>query len=125
MVEGRRLYASPTTELAQWTGDHPPEHTELGKKVWSTTLEIPPEEDAAVRFDYRTPGVVRRIGDDSVYRLTVQHQPKVRPETLEVRLQLPPGAGNVRAPGWTRSGETLIWARQLAKDKVLEVRWQG
>jgi len=125
MVKGRRLEASPTAELAAWNGNHPPEHFELGKKVWSTTLEIPPQQDAAVRFDYRVPGVVRKVGDHSVYRLTVQHQPKVRPETLEVRLQLPPGAGGVVAPGWTRSGDTLMWARPLVKDMILEVKWRG
>nr|MBA3349355.1 hypothetical protein [Actinomycetota bacterium] len=124
MVKGRRLEVSPTAELAAWTGNRPPEHTELGKKVWSTTLEIPPQQEAAVRFDYRVPGVVRSEGGHNVYRLTVQHQPKVRPETLEVRLQLPPGAGGVVAPGWTRSGDTLMWAKPVVKDMVLEVRWQ-
>ena len=125
MVEGRRLDASPTAELAAWVGGRPPEHTELGKKVWSTTLEIPPREDAAVRFDYRVPGVVRTDGDHNFYRLTVQHQPKVRPERLEVRLRLPPGASGVVAPGWSRSQGTLEWAGALTKDMVLEVRWRG
>lgn len=124
MVEGRRLDASPTAELAAWVGNRPPEHTERGKKVWSTTLEIPPRHDAAVRFDYRVPGVVHRDGKHNVYRLEIQHQPKVRPETLEVNLQLPPGAGGVMAPGWTRSGDKLRWAKPLTRDVVLEVKWR-
>ena len=70
----------------------PPEHLERGKKVWSGTLAIPPDEDGSLTFDYRVPGVVRTVDGSRVYHLVVQHQPKVQPETLVVRLKLPEGA---------------------------------
>ncbi len=119
--EGSRLATPPglvtTTSL-------PSEHRELGKKVWSATFEIPPGEDAAMRLAYRVPGVVRTVRGRSTYRLIVQHQPKVHPEVLELRLDLPPGATAVAAPGWERDGKTLVWERPLEKDLDLEVSWR-
>lgn len=124
VTAGTRLDASPTPELAAWTGRQPPQHFERGKTVWSTTLEIPPEEEGAVRFDYSVPDVVRTANGRNHYRLVVQHQPKVRPETMRVELELPDGASSVDAPGWTVDGNRLTWERPLAKDKVLEVSWR-
>jgi hypothetical protein len=54
----------------------------------------------------------------------VQHQPKVRPEQLIVRIHLPEGARDVRAPGWRRDGDTLVLDRVQLRDLELEVSWQ-
>ena len=119
-VEGSRVDTPPP---ATWTGDQPPTHEEQGKKVWSATLEIPPGEEGSVRFDYRVPGVVREENGRSSYSLTVQHQPRVRPETLDIRLTLPDDADAIAAPGWERDGQTLIWSKPLRRDMVLKVSW--
>lgn len=120
-VDGRRLDTPPP---GVWTGDQPPTHFENGKKVWSATLEIAPGDTGAVRFDYRVPGVVVQEGRRSVYRLHVQRQPKVRPEELVVRIALPDDARAIRAPGWERDGDQLVWQRPLMKDTELEVSWR-
>jgi Protein of unknown function (DUF4012) len=102
----------------------PPEHLERGKKVWSGTLAIPPGEDGSLTFDYRVPGVVRTVDGSRVYHLVVQHQPKVQPETLVVRLKLPDGASGIHAKGWKRDGDVLVWDKPLTEDLDLEVSWQ-
>jgi hypothetical protein len=111
-------------EPAAWDGDEPATHLERGKTVWSATLQIPPQMEASVRFDYRVPSVVDTIGKRKTYRLVVQHQPRVRPETLEVRLRLPDDAQTVVAKGWTRDSDTLVWSHPLTKDVELEVSWR-
>ena len=121
-VRGTRL---DTPLPAIWPDDEvPAEHTERGKKVWSTTLDILPEETGTVRFGYRVPGVIRTEGDRSVYRLVLQHQPKVRPETMTVNLTPPQGATDIDAPGWAKEGERLVWSKSLKEDLVLEVSWR-
>jgi hypothetical protein len=56
--------------------------------------------------------------------LVLQRQPKVRPETITVRLALPPGATDVQARGFERDGNTLTLERVLREDAVLEVTWR-
>lgn len=120
-VRGTRLDTPPP---GIWTGDTPPTHIEKGKRVWSGTLQIPPGEDGSLVFEYLVPGVVRTEDGRRIYRLHVQHQPKVRPEILDLRLTLPPGAKDVRAPGWKRDGDVLVQERPLLRDMILEVSWQ-
>jgi hypothetical protein len=119
--EGERLASPPNLVFVS---DTPTEHVEKGKKVWSATFDVPPGEEAAMRVDYRVPGVVRSRDGRRVYRLIVQHQPKVRPEQLRITLTLPAGAGRVDAPGWKRKGDVLEWAKPLTQDLDLEVSWQ-
>jgi Protein of unknown function (DUF4012) len=113
-----------TPAPAVWTNG-PAEHLERGKKVWSATLQIPAQEQSSLAFAYRVPGVVRTRGGRRVYRLVLQHQPKVNPERLTVALTLPPGAAAVKAPGFTRKGESLVWRAALRRDKVLTVSWRA
>lgn len=110
---------------AAWSGGRPPEYLEKGKKVWAVAFLIPVEESAAVSYDYRVPGVVHTEQGRRVYRLVVQHQPKVHPERMVIRFRLPEGASDVRAPGWKRKGENvLVWERSVRRDLELEVSWQ-
>ena len=110
---------------AVWSGPaSPATHTELGKRVWSGTLQVPPSEEGTLSFDYRVPSVVRTEDGRSVYRLQVQHQPKVKPENMVIRLVLPEGASEIEAKGWQQDGNTLLWERRLKEDLVLEVSWQ-
>ncbi|MEA2434605.1 MAG: hypothetical protein QOG54_2062 [Actinomycetota bacterium] len=123
-VKGSRLDTPPG--IATWPdANTPATHSEKGKKVWSATLEIPPQETGKFSLGYRVPGAVRTEEGRRVYRLTVQHQPRVWPEQLTINLDLPAGVRDVRAPGWKRTGSTLVWDRPLTKDFVLEVSWQS
>jgi hypothetical protein len=121
-VVGTRRDSPP--ELATWTDGNPAVHSERGKKVWSGTLEIPPLGKGSLSFDYRVPNVVRDVGGRRVYRLHVQHQPKVHPETLSLILELPDGATHVKARGWRKKNGQLTWNRPLEEDLVLEVSWR-
>ncbi len=121
VVEGERV---DTPAPAAWSGTTPATHSEKNKTVWSGTLSIPPLEEGALRFDYRVPGVVRTVDGLSTYRLTVQHQPKIQPERLIIRMDLPKGATEIDAPGWKRDGDKLLWDRPLKEDIVLEVSWR-
>jgi hypothetical protein len=112
--------------LAAWpSGDRPAEHFELGKKVWSTVLEIAPQDTGRVRLDYLMPNVVRTEDGRRVYRLKVQQQPKLRPQTLRLSLALPAGARAIKAPGWRQQGERLLWDKPLRSDLILEVSWRS
>ena len=110
---------------AIWSGDRPPEHSELGKKVWPATIDIPVGQEGTVGYDYVVPGVVKSVDGRSTYRLVVQHQPKVRPETFELSITLPPGAQDVRAPGFKRDGDELVLSKPLNVDLDLEVSWRS
>ena len=120
-VKGERI---DTPVPATWVDGQPPEHEERGKKVWSATLQIPPGEEGSVRFDYTVPNVVKEVNGRSVYRLFVQHQPRVRPEDLRIELTLPEDADAVVAPGWERTGDSLVWEKPLTKDLILKVTWE-
>lgn len=119
--ETERLDSPPP---AAWAGGRPPTHLEKSKQVWTGTVQIPPQREGGLRFDYLVPGVVHSEGDRRVYRLHVQNQPKVRPEMLVIRLKLPAGAADVKARGWRRVGGVLVWEKQLRGEEVLEVSWQ-
>jgi hypothetical protein len=122
---GTRLDVAAGSIAAWPSGDRPAEHFELGKKVWSTVLEINPQETGRVKFDYLMPNVVRTEDGRRVYRLKVQHQPKLRPENLRISLALPKGARDVKAPGWKHQGERLLWEKPLRSDLILEVSWRS
>jgi Protein of unknown function (DUF4012) len=113
-----------TPTPAVWTSS-PPEHRELGKKVWSATMQIPAQQQGSFGLTYRVPGVVKQRGGRNVYRLVLQHQAKIRPETMTIMLSLPAGATKIKAPGFKRSGTTLVWHHTLAKDRVLSASWDS
>ena len=122
-TEGTRLETPPGA--AAWPSpDRPAEHLERGKKVWSATLEIPPGESGSFDLGYVIPDVVRTVGGRKVYRLTVQRQPRVRPERLLLSITLPEGASRIQARGFKRKGDVLTYDRPLKRDIVLEVSWQ-
>jgi hypothetical protein len=121
---------------ASWASGTPATHQELGKKVWSVVLGDPavfppglsPGTSAAVRYEYRVPGVLRTVDGRTVYRLVLQHQPKAHPESVEIRLSLPEGARTIHsipAKGWKRAEGSLVWEKVLDEDVVLEVSWQS
>lgn len=70
------------------------------------------------------PGAVRTVGERKVYRLTLQHQPKIVPEELRISLFLPDGARAIEAEGWKRDGNELVFNDELDEDMELEVSWE-
>lgn len=111
--------------LASWSGEVPPTHRERGKKVWSATLQIPPEERGSFAVKYRSPDVVERRDGRSVYRLMVQRQAKFHPEELLIQLRLPDEARRIQAPGFKKDGSTLTYERPLESDTLVEVSWRN
>jgi hypothetical protein len=111
--------------LATWTGGTPPEHSEGGKRVWSGTLQIPPDETGSFDVEYLAPNAVVEREGRNVYRLMVQRQAKFHPERLLVQLKLPAGASDIQAPGFKKDGRRLTLDRRLMSDTVLEVSWQS
>jgi hypothetical protein len=122
-VPGSTPVALGGSGAATWSGGLPPEHLEMGKTVWSAAFEIGPGKSTSFRYDYRVPGVVRTVDGRRVYRLVVQHQPKVNPERLVVHIRLPEGASAVTARGFRRDGDMLVLDRIVKVDFELEVSW--
>lgn len=122
-VEGTRIDAPVA---AAWPSpESPATHSERGKTVWTATLEIPLGDEGSTRFAYTVPNAVERAGQRWIYRLALQHQPKVRPETTIVRVSLPDGARAVKAPGFKRRGDVLSWKKILRRDRIVEVSWRS
>ena len=114
-----------TPPPAAWPAGVPPAHLERGKKAWPVTMEADPGETATALFEYRVPGIVRTVKGRKVYRLVVQHQPKVHPEWMDVVVSLPEGASDVRLKGWKKNGDgQIVWSGQLMEDMTLEVSWR-
>jgi Protein of unknown function (DUF4012) len=120
-VDGVR---TDSPEPAVWVGGVPQSFAERGKKAWPVAMAAAPGETATANFEYRSPGVVRTVDGRKVYRLIVQHQPKVRPEWLSLGLRLPEGARGVKVTGWKTDGEKLTWEGPLTRDLELEVSWR-
>lgn len=121
-VEGVRTDAP---EPAAWPTGRPLEHLEKGKKAWPVTMEADPGETVTARFLYRVPGIVRTANGRKVYRLLVQHQPKVHSEWMDIELRLPEGASDVQLEGWKKGAEgRIVWAGPLERDMTLEVSWR-
>ena len=122
-VEGERIDLA-AEGLAAWPSEsQPAEHTELGKKVWSAVLEIPPQHTGALKLGYVMPGVVKSRDGRYTYRLVLQHQPKVFPETLALDIRLPEGARAIKAPGFQVRDGRLSLEKPLNRDLILEVSW--
>jgi hypothetical protein len=122
-VDGTRVDMGGSS-AATWSGDFPPVHLELGKKVWSIALEIPVQDAQSFSYDYRVPNVVRTVEGRRVYRLVVQHQPKINAERLVIKIRIPEGATDIKARGFERRGDVLVLDRTVRTDMELEVSWQ-
>ena len=125
-AEANGVLHAMASGAAAWSGPlGPAEHLEKGKKVWPVAFELPLGDTAGVSYTYEVPGVVRSTEGRRVYRLVVQHQPKVNPERMIVRIHLPAGADGVEAPGFKREGDVLVLERTVRRDMELEVSWQA
>jgi hypothetical protein len=96
---------------------------EAGRMAIGNYLMILPGT-AWVRYEYVTPVIVESTGDEHVYRLTVQKQPAMGDEPIEVTVQVPGGASIVStSAGMTTDGTTAAFEGVLTTDLQLEVRY--
>jgi hypothetical protein len=90
---------------------------ELGKRRLAAYVELGAGESQTVTFRYRLP----RALVDGRYKLLLQNQATVVPDSLHVQIQLPPGTSIGHRTGFQR-GQNLSWSgnvgniRQLAAD---------
>ncbi|KQW47786.1 hypothetical protein ASC77_15275 [Nocardioides sp. Root1257] len=70
---------------------------------------VPPDKSTHLRASYRVPGAVTKGADGQlVYRLSVDPQGTVLPESLAVTVHIPEGfRSTYLPPGWTVQGSTL------------------
>jgi hypothetical protein len=108
-----------------WTGTDPPEHLELGTKVWTGTLDIPPLQTGSLEVTYEVPGVVKASGNRMMYKLMLRQQPGVHAASQTVTLHLPSAAHAVSAPGFKHEGGVWVWHHVLDTDTPLSVSWKA
>jgi hypothetical protein len=87
---------------------------ELGKRLFSVYLDVGPGESKKVAFGYRVP----RVLEGNHYRLTVQNQAMVRPETMSVSVKIPPSSV-IRLREGFLSGKELSWEGTIDSDNRL------
>lgn len=99
-----------------------PDHLEGGAMVFGRTVVVPPGTSTVMRLVYTLKGVVISRGSSSIYRLSIQNQPRLNPAELRVTVRLPQGTTVRVAPrGWTISGNVLTLETRLSRDLVQEI----
>jgi hypothetical protein len=106
-----RLYGvqrngEPTTEFES--------SLEVGKRRFASYVELGPGEAATLTFAYRLPRIV--VGGR--YKLLIQNQATVVPDTIAVHIQPPPGASVANRIGF-HTGEALSWTGPAPSSQVL------
>ena len=80
-----------------------PDHIEAGRRVFARFLVARPGKAATLRLEYSMGGVVASTAAGNLYRLTVQHQPRIAPADLRLRVTLPaPPSGTLLMGGSSR-----------------------
>lgn len=85
---------------------------EMGKRRLGTDVEVAPGESRSVTYRYRLPEDVV----DGNYRLTVQNQATVKPDTLSIHIQVPANTTITNRKGFG-SGEDLVWRGDVRSDQ--------
>jgi hypothetical protein len=99
-----------------------PDHIEAGRRVFARILVARPGNATTMRMEYSMVGVVGSSGAGNLYRLTIQHQPRIAPAYLRVRVTLPAGTTIRHLPhGWTVKGNVLTLQTQLTRDMVQDI----
>lgn len=84
---------------------------ELARTVLITDVEVPPSEVVVVEFSYVSPPL---LGDGG-YRLTVQNQSLVKPDSIAIEIEAPSGVRITERSGFFR-GDTLWWQGDLTTE---------
>jgi uncharacterized protein DUF4012 len=99
-----------------------PDHIEAGARVFARILEARPGKATTMRLEYSTAGVVDSSGAGNIYRLAIQHQPRITPADLRIRVTLPAGTAIREVPrGWIVKGNVLTLETQLTRDVAQEI----
>ncbi len=98
-------------------------HTEVGRKVFSARLQTKANESSYLEFRYRVPNVLVEEDGARIYRLTVQRQPRVNDQSIQVRVTYPDGwAPHAPKDGWTVEDGTATWFQPVTQDFQVELR---
>ncbi|KRF02658.1 hypothetical protein ASG88_04610 [Nocardioides sp. Soil777] len=83
----------------------------FGRPFVRHTIELPPQARRTVRLEYNVPAAAVRDGDSLTYRLDLDPQGMVRPQSVSVRVHLPNGFTADDLPeGWNANGRgTVTW----------------
>jgi hypothetical protein len=120
------VFAPPGAELIAYRRDGDDRgldlSTELGRVVFTTTVEVASGEEAAVQLEWQVRDAWNQVGEGGRYRLTVQDQPTIRPTQATVRITPPPGMVPVAAAGGASFDERGFgWAGTVEPAHVLEI----
>lgn len=90
----------------------------FGRPFVRHTIELPPQERRTVRLEYDVPAAAVRDGDSLTYRLDLDPQGMVRPQSVSVRVHLPDGfAADDLPEGWSDEGRgTVTWTDEALDD---------
>jgi hypothetical protein len=104
---------------------HPNEfvqHIEGDFRVLTQTVIPYPGHPKSVRFEYSTPGVVRKTAAGHVYELRIVHQPLYKAAVLNITVNLPEGSHVLWAsPGLTIHGASLSMRTTLTQNLMLRI----
>jgi lipopolysaccharide/colanic/teichoic acid biosynthesis glycosyltransferase len=92
---------------------------EQGKRRLGTYVDLAPGASQTFAYRYRVPDALT----DGAYRLNVQNQATVTPDTLTIQIQLPERTTVTERKGFP-SGTPLLWEGPLASDMELSARVQ-
>lgn len=90
----------------------------FGRPFVRHTIELPPQARRTVRLEYDVPAAAVRDGDSLTYRLDLDPQGMVRPQSVSVRVHLPEGFTADELPtGWSTAGRgTVTWTDEALDD---------
>lgn len=90
----------------------------FGRPFVRHTIELPPQARRTVRLAYDVPAAAVRDGDSLTYRLDLDPQGMVRPQSVSVRVHLPDGfTADELSEGWSAAGRgTVTWTDEALDD---------
>jgi hypothetical protein len=91
--------------------------TERGKQRLAAYVELGPGESETLAFRYRLPAAL----EDGVYRLVIQKQSTVHPDSMSIQIQSPKGWVSTNKQGFG-SGGNLVWKGLLTSDLELSAQ---
>lgn len=97
---------------------------EAGRNAFANYLLIPPGS-ANLTYEWHAPGVATRTGNAWSYALTVQKEPGIGPQQVNVQVTLPAGAVVTSPPdGATVNGTVVTFTTPLTADAHLVVDYR-
>lgn len=116
------LFVPARAEVREFLKDGKPSEEfssilEQGKRRLGTYADLVPGASRTFAYRYRVPDAL----SGGVYRLNVQNQATVTPDTLSIQVQLPDGSTAAEKKGF-EGGNSLIWEGPVVSDLELSAR---